>query len=215
MAIDYWTTIEIPRNCQNWSGSDLLPRIRQHKGRPKKNVEWLCEIFHKDTCCRLDTQNHVTAIVSRRHLRQACQVGEITNGDLMANNTVCYPCLQFLTSQVQCLHGRHRLKAAEQTLPPTERWWTVELNLDGLPFVSPHLSTYGPDFSTDISPDIQNALVDEYANEKQPSDGEAYQKICQYQHEHNAHFQKSWWFSTIWQCWPLCSVWQVTVTSSE
>ncbi|KAF5857599.1 hypothetical protein ETB97_005528 [Aspergillus alliaceus] len=44
-----------------------------------------------------------------------------------------------------------------------------------------------------LSPNLRNALVDEYANEKQPSDGEVYRKICQYQHEHNARFQKRWW----------------------
>ncbi|ODM24144.1 hypothetical protein SI65_01734 [Aspergillus cristatus] len=159
----------------------------------QKNVERLCEIFRKDTCRRLDIRNHVTAMISRRHLKRACQAGGITNEDLMANNTACYPRLQFPTGQVQCLHGQHRLKAAEETLPPTERWWTVDLYLDGLPFASPHLSSYGPDFSTDISPNLRNALVDEYANEKQPSDGEVYRKIRQYQHEHNAHFQKRWW----------------------
>ncbi|BCR83589.1 uncharacterized protein ACHE_10991S [Aspergillus chevalieri] len=159
----------------------------------QKNVERLCEIFRKDACHRLDIRNHVTAIVSRQDLRRACQDGGITNEDLMANNTACYPRLQFPTGQVQCLHGQHRLKAAEETLPPTERWWTVNLYLDGLPFASPHPSSYGPDFSTDISPNLRNALVDEYANEKQPNDGEVYRKICQYQHEHNAHFQKRWW----------------------
>jgi hypothetical protein len=36
-------------------------------------------------------------------------------------------------------------------------------------------------------------LIDEYTNEKQPSDGEVYRRIRQYQHEHNARFQKRWW----------------------
>jgi hypothetical protein len=45
----------------------------------------------------------------------------------------------------------------------------------------------------DISQDLQNALVDEYANEKPPTDGEVYRKIRQYQHESNALFQNHWW----------------------
>lgn len=104
----------------------------------QKNVERLCEIFRKDTCHRLDIRNHVTAIVSRRHLRRACRAAGITNNeDLMTNSTAHYPRLQFPAGQVQCLHGLHRLKAGEETLPPTEQWWTVDLYLDGLPFTSP------------------------------------------------------------------------------
>ncbi|KAF9894911.1 hypothetical protein FE257_004533 [Aspergillus nanangensis] len=45
----------------------------------------------------------------------------------------------------------------------------------------------------DISSDLRNALVDEYANEKPPTDGEVYRKIRQYQHESNALFQNRWW----------------------
>lgn len=119
----------------------------------QKNVERLCEIFRKDACRRLDIQNHVTAIVSRRHLRRACQVEGIANEDLTANNTTCYPRLQFPTGQVQCLHGQHRLKAAEETLPPTERWWTVDLYLDGLP-LPPLISVVMALTSPDISPNL-------------------------------------------------------------
>jgi hypothetical protein len=46
---------------------------------------------------------------------------------------------------------------------------------------------------TDISQELRSALIDEYANEKQPSDGEIYRKIRQYQREHNAAFEKRWW----------------------
>jgi Protein of unknown function (DUF3723) len=45
----------------------------------------------------------------------------------------------------------------------------------------------------DISPELRTALVEEYTNERQPSDGEIYRKIRQYQQEHNARFQKRWW----------------------
>lgn len=36
-------------------------------------------------------------------------------------------------------------------------------------------------------------MVDEYANERDPSDGEIYRKLRQYQNEYNAPFQKRWW----------------------
>jgi hypothetical protein len=44
----------------------------------------------------------------------------------------------------------------------------------------------------DISPDLRTALVDEYANEKAPTDGEVYRKIRQYQHP--VHLPISWCF---------------------
>jgi hypothetical protein len=43
-----------------------------------------------------------------------------------------YPHLDFRGGQVQCLLGQLRLKAAEDTLAPSDRWWTVDLYLDGL-----------------------------------------------------------------------------------
>lgn len=45
----------------------------------------------------------------------------------------------------------------------------------------------------DISVELRTALIEEYANERQPSDGEIYRKIRQYQQEHNARIQKRWW----------------------
>ncbi|KAL5333673.1 hypothetical protein BJX70DRAFT_48849 [Aspergillus crustosus] len=139
----------------------------------QKNVERLRDIFAKDGCQRLDIRNHVTAIVSRRHLGRACHAVGLTAEELKTYQPQ-YPHLSFRGHQVQCLHGQHRLKAAEETLPPSDRWWTVDLYLD------------------DISPDLRTTLVDEYANEKAPTDGEVYRKIRQYQHESNALFQNRW-----------------------
>ncbi|KAH1539389.1 hypothetical protein KXX57_007401, partial [Aspergillus fumigatus] len=55
------------------------------------------------------------------------------------------------------------------------------------------MSATGRQRSADISQDLQHALVDEYANERHPTDGEVYRKIRQYQHESNALFQNRWW----------------------
>ncbi|KAH3547517.1 hypothetical protein KXW20_005957 [Aspergillus fumigatus] len=111
----------------------------------QKNVQRLCHIFLKDGCQRLDIRNHVTAIVSRRHLTRACHDAGLTPEELKS--------------------------AGEETLAPSDQWW----------------------ISADISQDLQHALVDEYANERHPTDGEVYRKIRQYQHESNALFQNRWW----------------------
>ncbi|OQD76719.1 hypothetical protein PENANT_c125G11294 [Penicillium antarcticum] len=85
-----------------------------------------------------------------------------------------YPHLHFSTGSIQCLHGQHRLKAGEHYLPSIDQWWTVDLYLD------------------DISPDLQTSLVDEYSNERVPSDGEIYLKVRQYRYEANSHFENRW-----------------------
>ncbi|KAH1519476.1 hypothetical protein CDV57_01297 [Aspergillus fumigatus] len=174
--IERHLTIERQLKFQGTAKIDL-DDITTHPGVDRevdqKNVERLCEMFAKDGCQRLDIRNHVTAVVSMEHLRTACRAAGLATEELKAQ--LQYPYLRFSGHQVHCLHGQHRLKAGEETLAPSDRWWTVDLYLD------------------DISQDLQNALVDEYANEKPPTDGEVYRKIRQYQHESNALFQNRWW----------------------
>ncbi len=97
----------------------------------QKNVDRLHNIFAKDGCQRFDIRNHVTAVVSRRHLERACRGAGLTPEELKTYQQE-YPRLSFRGHQVQCLHGQHRLTAAEETLAPSDRWWTVDLYLDGL-----------------------------------------------------------------------------------
>ncbi|KAF4765573.1 hypothetical protein HAV15_003280 [Penicillium sp. str.  len=166
----------------------------------QKNVERLCEVFRKDGCNRLDVQHHVTALVTRRHLKHARREAQISAEELLTNLPDKYPFLSFPSGQIQCLHGQHRLRAAAEVLAPSERWWTVDLYLDGeirFIWLNFYLTAFIfnclSDIYVDISPELRNTLVDEYANEKTPTDGDIYRKIRQYQNEHNAPFQKRWW----------------------
>ncbi|OJJ51872.1 hypothetical protein ASPSYDRAFT_110874, partial [Aspergillus sydowii CBS 593.65] len=139
-----------------------------------QNVERLSEVFSRDGCRRLDIRNHVTAVVSRQHLAVALQTAGVTPHSLKTSPPDRYPLLEFPMGKIQCLHGQHRLRAAKEQLPPGEQWWTSDLYLD------------------DISASLLTALVDEYSNEKIPSDGEVYLKVRQYQNEGNAHFENRW-----------------------
>ncbi|KAJ6102590.1 hypothetical protein N7486_005017 [Penicillium sp. IBT 16267x] len=141
----------------------------------QNNVDRLCEVFRKDGCHRLEVQNHISGVVTSGHLKRARQAAQITAEELLTNSCEKCPMLSFSPGQVLCLHGQHRLRAAEDVLAPSEQWWTVDLYLN------------------DISYDLRNTLIDEYSNEKMPSDGEIYRKLRQYQNEHNAPFQKRWW----------------------
>jgi len=40
---------------------------------------------------------------------------------------------------------------------------------------------------------VKTCLVEEYSNEKKPTDGEIYRKIRQYHFQQNLHFEWRWW----------------------
>jgi hypothetical protein len=44
-----------------------------------------------------------------------------------------------------------------------------------------------------VSPNVRRDLIEEYSNEKIPSDGEAYYKIRQYHFQRNFRLEARWW----------------------
>ncbi|OJD27441.1 hypothetical protein ACJ73_01169 [Blastomyces percursus] len=95
------------------------------------------------------------------------------SGDWSVMAILTHP--HFPDENVKCLHGRHRINVGRKVLPPTDRWWTVDLYLD------------------DIGEQLRTTLEEEYCNENGPGDGEIYCKIRQYQEEGNAQSEKRWW----------------------
>ncbi|KAH3206082.1 hypothetical protein KXW62_003601 [Aspergillus fumigatus] len=93
---------------------------------------------------------------------------------LLTNPPSSLPTLRFGVGQLQCLHGQHCIRIGRELLPPGDRWWSVDIYLE------------------DISDELRTSLLEEYSNEKPPSDGEVYWKIRQYDSEHNARFRKRW-----------------------
>lgn len=111
--------------------SQIAPHPSVFHHLDANNVERLCEIFDKEGCRRLDVCNHVTAVVSRRHLLDALRAARVIEADMTTNQPNRYPHLQFSAGQVKCLHGQHRLKAGEEYLSTIDQWWVVDLYLDG------------------------------------------------------------------------------------
>jgi Protein of unknown function (DUF3723) len=93
-------------------------------------IDWLCERFQKEGCCRLDAQNHVPAIISLQDLRAALQAAGKSFSDLLTSDPNHLPHLRFLAGQVHCLHGRHRIRAGAEVLSYGDRWWTVDIYLE-------------------------------------------------------------------------------------
>lgn len=146
-----------------WNGATERP--------DPEHVEHVKRIFRKEGCRPLAVGHHILAVVDQRRLDAALegarQRGRWTTDGLPSSYATIdtqdgYPELDF-PGGIECLHGRHRVQAGREWLPPTEKWWIVDLYLSG------------------ISYELKTLLIEEYANEERPCDGEIYRKIREYQ----------------------------------
>jgi hypothetical protein len=95
-----------------------------------ENLERLRSIFRKQGCRRLEVNHFIPAIVSRDAFEAAkkrAQIDDHARLDSVDN----LPTLKFGPGQLKALHGRHRLQVGAELLAPVERWWTVDLYLNG------------------------------------------------------------------------------------
>lgn len=111
-------------------GIAFHPHISQ--SLDQHNVDRLCTIFRSEGCHRLEIQHHVTAVVSQQHLHAALQAAGESPDSLRTLDETRFPHLRFPAGQVRCLHGRHRIQAGKAVLPISDRWWTVDLYLEGI-----------------------------------------------------------------------------------
>ena len=100
-------------------------------GLDPENLDRLWGIFRKNRCRRLDVHNHVPATVSRHNLSEALRKANLSQQSLLPADGHHPPRLEFQTGQLRGLHGRHRVQAGVEVLPPADRWWTVDLYADG------------------------------------------------------------------------------------
>ncbi|PGG99690.1 hypothetical protein AJ80_09304 [Polytolypa hystricis UAMH7299] len=140
----------------------------------QKNIDRLCRIFQEEGCQNLSLAHHVPAVVCRNHLAAALGRANSSAHALLTAPESDPPLLRFQPGQLQGLHGRHRIAAGLQRLSPTHRWWAVDIYLD------------------DLGEDLKTTLIEEYSNEKPPSDGEIYRKIRQYANDGNLHGELRW-----------------------
>ena len=95
-----------------------------------KNVARLIKIFELEGCLRLEEEHRIPAIINDATLQQALISSSLTNADLLTTGVP--PELQLPRStRLNCLHGRHRIAAAQQILLPGNKWWTVDLYTEG------------------------------------------------------------------------------------
>lgn len=109
----------------------LFESDNQMGSRPldPKNVTRLLQIFQLEGCLRLEPEHHVPVLINIQVLNAVLGDARLQSGDLM---TCKDPPKLNINVPLLCLHGKHRLKAANEFLDPHDKWWVVDLYLDGL-----------------------------------------------------------------------------------
>ena len=107
------------------AAEDMLTNPRQ---LDPKNVARLRDIFLIEGCHRLDPQNHVPVLIGQVILDQALRKYSIPRSSLKSLDE---PELLTIDTELTYLHGRHRLEAAKDVLAADDKWWVVDLYLEG------------------------------------------------------------------------------------
>lgn len=97
-----------------------------------QNVRRLQHIFQDQGCYRLDPENRIPAVIDQQALENAMRSSDTTLAALLQIPQTSPPFLKFPAGfRLQCLKGQSRAKAAEMVLRPEERWWGIDLYLEG------------------------------------------------------------------------------------
>lgn len=89
-----------------------------------KKVDKLERYFSQHQLARLDPRNHISAVISKELLEQARRDSGIS-GHTNAGDP---PLLSLPNGcQLECIYGKHRIKAVSELLYPDNRWWIVSL----------------------------------------------------------------------------------------
>jgi len=93
------------------------------------NIKRLKRSFKTEGCLRIDPEHHIPAIVHEEALQTALENANISKEKLKGSWGKDLAELLFADGlKLECLHGQHRVIAAEQCLYPEEnKWWVVDL----------------------------------------------------------------------------------------
>ncbi|KAF2849418.1 hypothetical protein T440DRAFT_126264 [Plenodomus tracheiphilus IPT5] len=147
---------------------------KKHRDISQQNVLHLVEVFERKGCLRLQEEHVIDAVVRDEDLKEALARQEIPPEDFRnlqwAQNA---PLLDI--SDVQCLSGMHRIEAAQRYLDDNDKWWIVRL------------------FSYETPKTTLTRIIESYAHEQKPSDGEVFRKIRLYHRAGDSASEDRWW----------------------
>lgn len=140
-----------------------------------ETVKRLEKIFQTQGCARLDPANHVPVLVEQRALKQALKDANVPPSDLLSHFATDLPYLTFQQEyKLTCLHGQHRLLAAQAYLLPEDQWWCVDL------------------YTSDISESTRERISDAYSHFGDCSDGIKFLHICRYRQRDDVEAESRW-----------------------
>ena len=93
-----------------------------------KNVARLKNVYQLEGCHRFEPEHHIPVITKINVLEQALQRANISMSRIKSLDEPTF--LEF-DDNLTYLHGRHRLEAAKEFLPPDENWWIADFYLEG------------------------------------------------------------------------------------
>lgn len=90
-----------------------------------KNITRLEKVFDIEVFLRLDPEHHSPVVINDYDLEESCQRSGVASGELFTSRIP--PALNFTAGySIRCLHGRHRIAAAQNFLLAGDKWWTVD-----------------------------------------------------------------------------------------
>jgi len=94
-------------------------------------VQHLSEVFERTRCRRYDPDNFIPVIINQEGLKKALKATNVKRAALTTTlKDGSFLLLKpALGQKFSCVHGRHRVMAAEIFLPSDDQWWTVRLFL--------------------------------------------------------------------------------------
>ena len=98
------------------------------ESRPAKLFPLSSPKFELEGCDRLDDETFIPATVDDNLLRTAIHNSGLVEA-VIRNPEGCISSLKI--SRVDCLHGLHRVLAAERHLDEKDHWWVVKLYSKG------------------------------------------------------------------------------------
>lgn len=100
-----------------------------------KNVQRLIGIYETAGCHRSNPEHRIPAVISQKDLDLAIKHSATSLESLLTHSSGQPQDLKFPQHHsLICLHGQHRVEAAKRwaKLSPKEKWWVVDLYLEGM-----------------------------------------------------------------------------------
>jgi hypothetical protein len=131
--LDWERALAVEKSAKSRGSANIkLEVLYFQRDSDDRNTRRLTTLFRKGGHHRLDSHNHVLAVIDAQSLESALRDSGLSADMLLDNSQGSYRDLNFPPGfRLRCLHGVDRVQAAAQSLPPRDRRWVVDLFVEG------------------------------------------------------------------------------------